>query len=145
MRRMLFSVLGMAGLLAALAPPVRAQECSQACGQDEVWRTDGKRYWRTTEECTAPFVMSDRMTIQVAPGDRKEGDVQGFQYVGKRTERVYFREVPRPEPVLVQGHACRWRMHYVGKTTTRERYCVENGVEQPFARHTQFGEHTARK
>ena len=137
MRRMLFRVLGAAGLLAALAPPARAQECPWECGQDPVCGMP--------EECSSPVVMSDWMTIQVVLGDRKAGDIRGFQYVGKRTERVYFREVPRPDPVLVQGHECRWRFHYVGKSTWRERYCVENGVEQPFARHTQFGEHTARK
>lgn len=159
------SVMGVAGLWAALASPAVAQEdrqdcdyrtdhreycgpadaCAMTCGgSDWVWHTDGKRYWRT-EERTVPYRTPDTVTIQVAPGDRKEGDLQGFQYLGKRTERVYFREVPRPAPQVVRGHQCTWRMHYVGKTTWRERFCVEDGVEQPYAHYARHGEHVAKK
>ena len=123
MIRMLMGSLGLAGLLAALAGPAVALDHDK----DWVWHTDGKRWWRT-EEVVKPFVMPTTMTIEVAPGEQKDGDVQGFKYVGKRTERVYFREVPRPAEV-VKGHECSWRLHYVGKQTTRENYCVENGAE----------------
>jgi hypothetical protein len=125
MRRTLISLLGVAGLLAALAPPAIAQDSRK----DWVWHSDGKRYWRT-EEVVTPFVMPTTTTIEVAPGDQKEGDVLGSKYAGKRLERVYFREVPRQE--LAKGHECSWRMKYVGKTMSREEFCVENGVEQPY-------------
>lgn len=125
MRRMVMGLMGVAGLLAAIAAPAVAQEN----GKDWVWHTDGKRYWRTEEE-VKPFVMPTTTTIEVAPGEQKEGDVQGFKYLGKRTERVYFREVPRQE--LAKGHECSWRMTYVGKTMSREQFCVENEVEQPY-------------
>jgi len=125
MSRMVMGALGAAGLLALLAVPAQGQEN----GKDYVWHTDGKRCWRT-EEYVKPFVMPTTMTIEVAPGDRKEGDVPGFKYLGKRTERVYFREVQRPAPEVAQGHECAWRLHITGKQTTRENYCVVNGVEQ---------------
>jgi hypothetical protein len=70
-------------------------------------------------------------------------DVQGFKYVGKRTERVYFREVPRQE--LAEGHECSWRMKYERKSMSREGFCVENGLEHPYAYHhraPQPREHT---
>ena len=129
MLRMVMGLMGVAGLLAAIAAPAVAQEN----GKDWVWHTDGKRYWRTEEE-VKPFVMPTTTTIEVAPGEQKEGDVQGFKYLGKRTERVYFREVPRQE--LAKGQECSWRMTYVGKTMSREQFCVENGVEQPYALHS---------
>jgi len=122
MSRMLLGVLGTASLLAALAGPAVAQEKT-----DWVWHTDGKRYWRT-EEVVKPLVMPPTISVEVAPVEQKEGDVLGFKYVGKRTERVYFREVPRPAPELAR-HECTWRLHYEGKRTTREHYCVVNGVE----------------
>lgn len=50
--------------------------------------------------------------------------------MGKRTERVYFREVPRTAPEMLKGHACSWRLHYDGKRTTRENFCVVNCVVQ---------------
>ena len=128
MIRLFSSLLGVAGLLAALAPPATAQEQ----GKDWIWTSDGKRYSRT-EGDVKPFVMPTTTTIEVAPGEQREGDVQGFKYLGKRTERVYFREVPRQE--LAKSHECSWRMTYVGKTMSREQFCVENGVEQPFAHH----------
>jgi len=123
MRRMVMGVLGAAGLLAALGGPAVALDHDK----DWVWHTDGKRYWRT-EEVVKPFIMPSTMTIEVAPGDQQPGDVRGIKYVGKRTERVYFREVPRPAPELA-SHECTWRLHYEGKRTTRENYCVVDGVE----------------
>jgi hypothetical protein len=137
---MLVSVLGVAGLLAALAPPTVAQDN----GKDWVWHTDGKRYWRT-EECVNLYVTPTTMTIDVVSGDRQEGDSWRMSYVGKHLERVYTREVPRPAPEFAKGHECSWRFRYVGKTTTRESFCSENGVEQPYVYHDHPREHTVRK
>jgi len=137
MSRILMGLIGAAGLLAALAAPAVAQEN----GKDWVWHSNGKRYWRT-EEVVKPFVMPTTTTVEVARGEQREGDVLGYKSVGKSSERVYFREVPRQEPV--QGHQCSWRMTYTGKTMSREQFCVENGVEQPYAIHRapQPREHT---
>jgi hypothetical protein len=140
MRRMLMSLLGVAGLLAALAPPAVAQECDT----DWVWHSDGKRYWRT-QEYVQPEDTFPTMNVVVAAGERKEGDFRGVRYVGKQTERVYLREVPRPAPALPTGHECAWRFRYVGKTTTREWFCREHAVEQPYAHHAQPPEHTVKK
>jgi hypothetical protein len=128
MSRMLMGALGLAGLLAALATPVPAQTSDT----DWVWHTDGKRWWRS-EEVVQPVAMPTTMTVEVAPGDEQPGDVQGFKYVGKTTERVYFREVPRPSPELAKGHECSWRTHYDGKRVLREDFCVIDGTEQACA------------
>jgi len=125
MFKMLMGSLGLAGLLAAFAGPAAGQDN----GKDWVWHTNGKHWWRT-EEVVKPVVMPTTTTVEVAPGDQNECDVQGFKIVGKRTERVYFREVPIPAPEVVKGHECSWRLHYDGKRTTRENFCVVNGVEQ---------------
>ena len=142
MRRTMITLLGVAGLLAALAPPAAAQEN----GKDWVWHTDGKRYWRTEEFVKPPYVTPTTMTVDVAPGDHQQGDSWRMSYVGKRTERVYTREVPRPAPEFAKGHECSWRLHYVGKRTTREWFCTEDGVEHPYAYfHTDGHKHTVRK
>ena len=138
MRRMLISLMGVAGLLAALAPPAAAQEnCT-----DWVWHTDGKRYWRT-EEYVKPYVLPATTTIQMVAGEQRASDVQGLKYFGKRTEWVYFREVPSQE--FAKTHECSWRMKYVGKTMSREEFCIENGVEQSYAHHSPSHEHSVKK
>ena len=121
MNRMLKGVMGVAGLLAALAGPAVAQET------DWVWKTDGKRYWRT-EEIKKPFVMPKTYLKEVPAGEQKEGVVQGFKYVGKRTEIVYFRETPFPE--APKGHECSWKMVYERKQVNKVHHCVVNGAEQ---------------
>lgn len=139
MRRMLMGLMGVTGLLAALAAPAAAQEN----GKDWVWHTNGKRYWRT-EEFVKPYVVPTTMTVDVAPGDQKEGDSWRMNYVGKRMERVYTRDVQRPATDVVKGHECTWRLHYVGKHTTRENYCIVDGVEQSCPGFAKSGECLAK-
>src|SRR4051812_11386253 len=101
MRRNLMGLLGVVAMLAALAGPAVAQQTQT------VWTTDGKR-WSHSEEIVKPFVMPTTARIEVAAGEQKEGDVQGFKYLGKRTEVVYFREVPLANN-LAKGHECTWK------------------------------------
>jgi hypothetical protein len=137
MNKMLMSALGAAGILAALAAPAVAQD---ACG-DWIWKSDGKRLTRT-EGVVEPYVASTTMIVAVAPGDRREGDSWRMKYDGKRTTREYTREVLLPE--VAKGHECSWRFHTVGRTATRENYCVVNGVEQSCYGMNNAGECIAR-
>jgi hypothetical protein len=137
MNKMLMSALGVAGILAALAGPAVAQE---GCGERNC-KADGKRLTRT-EGVVNPCVESTTMTVAVAPGDRREGDSWRMKYDGKRTTREYTREVLLPE--VVKGHECTWRFRTVGRTATRENYCVVNGVEQSCYGMNNAGECIAR-
>ena len=117
----LMGVLGVAALLAALAGPAVAQE------KEFVWKTDGKRYWRT-EEIVKPFVMPATYLKEVAAGEEKAGDVEGFKYLGKRTEKVFFRETPFAE--ALKGHECTWKMVYEKKAVNKVHFCEVNGAEK---------------
>ena len=132
----LMGVMGVAALLAALAAPAVAQET------DYVWKFDGKHYFRT-EEAVKPFVMPTTFLKEIAAGEQKEGDVQGFKYLGKRTEIVYFRETPFAEPA--KGHECSWKMVYEKKTMNKLHFCLVNGAEQPCPGMTEAGECQAKK
>jgi hypothetical protein len=121
MRRNLMAVLGVAALVAALAGPAMAQE------KDYVWKTDGKRYWRT-EEIVKPFVMPATYLKELAAGEEKAGDVEGFKYLGKRTEKVFFRETAFAE--APKGHECTWKMVYEKKYVNKVHFCEVNGAEQ---------------
>jgi hypothetical protein len=136
MCRTWMGVLGVAALLAALAAPAVAQE------NEWVWKTDGKRYWRT-EEAVKPFVMPTTYFKEVAAGESKEGDIPGFKYLGKRTEAVYFREAPFAAPA--KGHECTWRMKYEKKFMTQEHFCLFNGAEKPCPGMNAAGECLAGK
>ncbi len=119
----LMGVLGVAAFVAALAGPAVAQEEKK----DWVWHTNGKRYWRT-EEIVKPFVMPATYLKEVPAGEEKAGDVQGFKYLGKRTEKVFFRETPFAE--APKGHECSWRMVYEKKQVNKYHHCIVNGAEQ---------------
>src|SRR5215212_609248 len=108
MRRNLMALLGVAAIVAALAGPAMAQQTQT------VWRTDGKRWFRS-EEVVQPFVMPKTFLMQVAAGEQKAGDVEGRKYLGKHMQVVYFREVPLAE--AAKGHECSWKMVYEKKVT----------------------------
>jgi len=122
MCRKMMAVFGVAALMAALAGPAVAQE------KEYVWKTDGKR-WTRTEEVVKPFVMPATYLKEVPAGEEKAGDVQSFKYLGKRTEVVFFREVPFAE--APKGHECTWKMVYEKKAVTRNHFCLVNGAEKP--------------
>jgi len=122
MCRKAMGALGVLALLAALATPAVAQE------KEYGWKTDGKRYWRT-EEATAPVPMPATYLKEVPAGEEKAGDVQGFKYLGKRTEAMFFREVPFAE--APKGHECTWKMVYEKKAVYQNHFCQVNGAEKP--------------
>jgi hypothetical protein len=114
-------LLGVAALMAALAGPAVAQE------QDYVWKSDGKRYFRT-EEVVKPFVMPATYLKELGAGEEKEGDTYGFKFLGKQYVKVFFREMPFAE--APKGHECTWKMVYEKKYTNKLHYCLVNGAEQ---------------
>ena len=137
MNRNMKALLGVAALLVALAGPAVAQE------KQMVWKTDGKRYFRT-EELVAPFEMPKTQLLQVA--EKEEGAILGFKYAGKRLEPVYFKEVPLAAEMPKKGHECGWRMVYENKgRTTRYNFCLVNGVEQPCPGMNPSGECVGKK
>ena len=121
MRRNLMGFLGVVALLAVLAGPAMAQETQT------VWRSDGK-HWSRSEEAVKPFAMPTTYLMEVAAGAEKAGDVQGFKYLGKHTEFVYFREMPFA--AAPKGHECTWKMVYEKKSVYKQHFCLENGVEK---------------
>jgi hypothetical protein len=121
MCRKLMGVFGVAALVAALASPAVAQE------KEWVWKTDGKRYWRT-EEAVKPFVMPATYLKEMAAGEPTEGAILGFKYTGKTMERVYFREAAFAS--VPKGHECTWKMVYQKKEVNKLHFCLMNGAEQ---------------
>lgn len=136
MRANLMAILGIAATMAALAGPSFAQETRT------VWHTDGKRYWHH-EEVVKPVETPKTHLVEVA--ENEPGAIQGFKYVGKRMERVYFKEVPVTADAPKQGHECSWRMVYEKKEVRKENFCLVNGVEQACAGMNAAGECLGRK
>ena len=122
MRRNMMGLLGVVTMLAALAGSALAQETQT------VWKTDGTR-WSHSEEIVKPFVMPATTRIEVAAGEQKEGDVQGFKYTAKRTETVYFREGPLANNPA-KGHECTWKMVYEKKSSFKQHFCLVDGLSQ---------------
>jgi len=121
MWRKVMAVLGVAALMAAFAGPAVAQE------KEYVWKTDGKRWFRT-EEVVQPFVMPRTFLAEVPAGEFKEGELPAFKYIGKRMERVFLKETPFAE--AAKGHECTWRMVYLKKAVEKEHFCLVNGAEK---------------
>ncbi|MBV8881641.1 MAG: hypothetical protein JO332_16915 [Planctomycetaceae bacterium] len=131
MRRHVMGFLGAMAIVAALAGPAVAQETQT------VWKTDGKRWWHN-EEIVKAFVMPATYLAAVPGAAEKAGDVQGFKYLGKRTEVAYFREMPFAE--APNGHECRWKMVYEKKAMNKVHFCLVNGAEQACPGMTAAGE-----
>jgi len=123
MFRKMTAALGVLALLAALAAPAVAQE------KERVWKTDGKRYWRT-EELRLPAEMPATALVALPAGEQTCGGILGFRYVGKRMEWTYFQEVP-VAPALVPAHECTWRMVYEMKAVNKRHFCLVNGAQKP--------------
>ena len=119
MKTITMSALIAAGLFTFLAASAMAQETRT------VWKTDGKRYWRT-EEVVKPAEMPKTQLVEVS--EKQPGDVEGFKYVGKHMERAYFREVPVTTETA-RGHVCSWRMVYEKKQVYKYNVCIVDGVE----------------
>ena len=128
MTRSWMAVLGLASMLAALAACAVAQEGEQSCCTTS-YAPEGKHLVRK-EYCPEPFEMPSTTLIQVAPGEQQEGDFYAYRTEGKRTVRIYLREVPVAAPEVAQGHECSYRYRPVGKSTVREQFCIVNGQEQ---------------
>jgi hypothetical protein len=74
--------------------------------------------------------MPSSVRIEVKPEDRQAGDVEGSKTVGKRTKKVYFRDVER-EPVANDTcsgskDGCNYMFVTVGKHTERRSFCEHN-------------------
>jgi hypothetical protein len=135
MFKKLMGVMGVATLLAAFAGPAMAQE------KEYVWKTDGKRWTRTEE--FVKTVMPATYLKELPTGEEKAGDVQGFKYLGKRTEIVFFRETPFAE--APKGHECTWKMVYEKKAVTQNHFCFMNGAEKPCPGQNAAGECLGKK
>lgn len=98
--------------------------------KDWSWTTDGKRWTRREVERKPEPPPRITTTREIPPKEREEGDDWRLRYQGKRTDKVYTREVPIPP--APSGHVCSWRYHYDGKRTWRERFCIVDGVEHPY-------------
>jgi hypothetical protein len=122
MCRKVMALLGVLAVMAALAGPAVAQE------KEYVWKTDGKRWFRT-EEFVQPFVMPKTYFAEVPAGEFKAGEAASYKYFGKTMERVYLLETPLAE--AAKGHECTWKMVYEKKYTNKLHFCLMNGAEKP--------------
>ena len=121
MRKAWMGVLAVVALFAVLAGPAAAEE------GNKVWRLNGKR-WEFVPEKLTPAPEATTVRVEVP---KAEAETWGYRTVGKKTERVYYREVPRPAPVVEKGHFCNLRVETHGKRTVWHHFCKVNGVEKP--------------
>ena len=77
MCRKVLALLGVLAVMAALAGPAVAQE------KEYVWKTDGKRWFRT-EELVQPFVMPKTYFTEVPAAEFQAGEFPSFKYIGKQ-------------------------------------------------------------
>lgn len=134
MKQIMMSVLLTSGLLGSFAVPAMAQSDSKKSSDCCTWGyvTEGKRAVRKTW-CVSEDAgkMPATVRVEVKPEDRQPGDDWGLKIVGKRTERVYYREVPRTSEAAASTdceHAkskddCNASYFTVGKRSDRRAFC----------------------
>jgi hypothetical protein len=152
MKTIMMSALAAVGFLAFVGTPAMAQDAGKknddccanktepCCGKaDEncTWSLtlEGKRTVRKyhcNEDAKAK--MPNTVRIEVKPEDRQAGDIEGMKIVGKRTERVFFRDVERKTEtanVDCSGtkDACNYTFVTVGKRTQRRSFCEHNNQQ----------------
>lgn len=95
---------------------------------------DGKRT-SIKHHCVQDQKVANKVRIEVKAEDRQPGDIEGMKYVGKRTERAYFRDVEhKAEPVAdtkCSGSKddCNYTFVTVGKHTERRFFCEHNNQQ----------------
>ena len=130
MRKLMWSMLGAAGLLAALAGTARAQEETKRVYNGKRWE------WVAVKADEKPTTL----LVALAPGEEKEGDIPGTTTVGKNTVLVYFRRVPIPAAEVAKGHTCSERVTTVLKHLEVRHFCRVDGAEKPCPGMTKAGE-----
>jgi hypothetical protein len=116
MRRLMITVLGAVGLLAALTAPALGQE-------ERVWT--GKRWEFRAVKAEAPKAAM----MAVAAAEKTDGDVPGVRTVGKNLERAWFR--PAAAEATAKGHFCSQRSTTVLKHVEHRHFCRMDGAEKP--------------
>jgi hypothetical protein len=94
------------------------------------WSTtyDGKRTHRLNH-CVQAEKAPGTVRIEVKPEDRKPGDIEGSKTMGKRTERVWYRDVERIADTSGETSCssskddCNYTFVTVGKHTERRSFC----------------------
>jgi len=91
---------------------------------------DGKRS-SLKHHCVQDQKAAKTVRIEVKPEDRRPGDIEGFKTVGKRTERVYSRDVEMAPQTANSDcsskDGCNYSFVTVGKHTERRSFCEHNG------------------
>lgn len=93
---------------------------------------EGKRM-SVKRHCVQDQKSANTARIKVKPEDRRPGDIEGFKTVGKRTERVYYRDVERKADAAAESTCsgskddCNYTFVTVGKHTERRSFCEHNG------------------
>lgn len=147
-----FTLLSMAGLF-GVAPQDTKREMNECCaartadccstkadnccetmkGERCTWTSvyDGKRT-SIKHQCVQDQKSAYTVRIEVKPEDRQPGDSEGFKTVGKRTERVYYRDVERKpqtaaESTCTTKEGCDVSFFTEGKRIERRSFCEHNG------------------
>lgn len=153
MKTMIMSAMAAIGLFTFSGTSLMAQNESKksddccttktdsCCGKSEdscSWSMvyDGKRTHRINH-CVqdSKTQMPTTVRIEVKPEDRQVGDVEGVKYVGKRTERVYFRDIERKADATKDAtcsgskEGCNYMFVTVGKHTERRSFCEHNNQQ----------------